>query len=121
MIQNDTFFKAFAGGNEDKALKLKVVEKVFIREARGGRAQQNQGKAKIKTRKHQKLVLKQKRRKTKKTDKGSEKYRQTDTCESGVTTQCMEVIAFNSSNNFIDNFRMQGMFYFLKHIRETIS
>ena len=68
MIQNDTFFKAFAGGNEDKALKLKVVEKVFIREVRGRRAQQNQGKAKIKTRKrkHQKLVLKKKRRKTKK-------------------------------------------------------
>ena len=103
MIQIDTFIKAFAGGNEDKALKLKDVEKVFIREARGGRVQQNEGKAKIKTRKrkHQKLVLKQKRRKTKKTDKGSGKYknRQTDTCESGVTTQCMEVIAFSSSDN----------------------
>ena len=103
MIQINTFIKAFAGGNEDRALKSRDAEKVFIKGARGGRVQQNQGKEKIKTRKrkHQKLVLKKNRRKTKKTDKGSEKYknRQTDTCESGVTTQCMEVIAFYSSNN----------------------
>ena len=98
MIQIDTCIKAFAGGNNQKALQLRDVEKGFIREARGGRVQQNQGKAKKKTKKikQQQLVLKKKRRKTKKRNKGSKKYtnRQTDTCESGVTTQCMEVIAF---------------------------
>ena len=47
---------------------MRDVEKGFIREARNGRVQQNQGKAKKKTKKikHQKLVLKKKRRKTKK-------------------------------------------------------
>ena len=98
MIEIYNFIKAFAGGNNEKALKLRDVEKVFIREARNGRVQQNQGKAKKKTKKikHQKLVLKKKRRKTEKRNKGTKKYtnRQSDTCESGVTTQCMEVIAF---------------------------